>query len=137
MLCSLGNFDAYTVSRDHPSPKPYVFALRSTDSPSMFEDASDSVHVFSCEKGEGERWVEIVMLARVRTSSGLLIIYSATNLGYYPAVVHSPARTLCSLPWPVTNSSSFTSRPKPPLNCTLNIRTSSWPRTIRHHLETP
>ena len=68
MLCSLGNFDVYTISTDYTSPRPYVFALRSTDSPTMFEDASDSVHVFSCEKGEGEHWVETIMLARVRTN---------------------------------------------------------------------
>ncbi|KAF8321973.1 uncharacterized protein EI90DRAFT_3078356 [Cantharellus anzutake] len=64
LLCSLGNFDAYTMSRDYRSPKPYVFALRSTDSPRIFEDLNDSVHIFSCEKGDGEHWVQTVMLAR-------------------------------------------------------------------------
>ena len=65
LLSSLSNFDAYIVSRGHRSPKPFVFALRSTDNLNMFENPADSCHVFSCEKDEGERWVQMIMVARV------------------------------------------------------------------------
>ncbi|KAF9517187.1 hypothetical protein BS47DRAFT_1434494 [Hydnum rufescens UP504] len=64
LLCSLSNFDAYTMSRVYRSPKPFTFALRSTDNLSMFENPSDSFHIFSCDKSEGEIWTQKVMLAR-------------------------------------------------------------------------
>lgn len=55
----------------HRAPKPFVFAVRSTDNLNMFENPSDSVHLFSCDLAEGERWVEKIMLARVRPPSSL------------------------------------------------------------------
>jgi len=64
LLCSLSNFDAYTMSRVYRSPKSFTFALRSTDNLSMFENPSDSFHMLSCDKLEGELWTEKIMLAR-------------------------------------------------------------------------
>ena len=64
-LCSLSNFDGYAVTRVHRGPKPFAFAVRSTDNLSMFENQADSVHVFCCERMEGEIFLEKILLARV------------------------------------------------------------------------
>ncbi|KAI9512382.1 hypothetical protein F5148DRAFT_973587 [Russula earlei] len=63
-LCSLANFDAYVVTRIHKSPKPYVFAVKSTDNLSFFENPADYVHVFCCSEKDGKKWLENVLLAR-------------------------------------------------------------------------
>ncbi|KAJ7079811.1 hypothetical protein B0H15DRAFT_787780 [Mycena belliarum] len=63
-LCSLSNFDAYTVTRLHKAPKPYVFAVKSTDNLSFFENTADYLHVFACNQQDGEKWVEKILLAR-------------------------------------------------------------------------
>ncbi|KZT09246.1 uncharacterized protein LAESUDRAFT_647284 [Laetiporus sulphureus 93-53] len=63
-LCSLNNFDGYYVTRPHKAPKPYVFAVKSTDSLTFFENTSDYVHLFSCTEGEGKNWLEKILLAR-------------------------------------------------------------------------
>ncbi|KAI0953621.1 hypothetical protein AcW1_007795 [Taiwanofungus camphoratus] len=63
-LCSLNNFDAYYVTRPHKAPKPYVFAVKSTDSLAFFENTADYVHVFSAGEGEGKNWLEKILLAR-------------------------------------------------------------------------
>ena len=68
-LCSLANFDAYVVTRIHKSPKPYVFAVKSTDNFSFFENSSDYVHVFCCSEQDGQKWLENVLLARVSDDS--------------------------------------------------------------------
>ncbi|KAI0322020.1 hypothetical protein OF83DRAFT_1050149 [Amylostereum chailletii] len=63
-LCSLSNFDAYVVTRVHKSPKPFVFAVKSTDNLTFFENASDYVHTFSCGEKDGHNWIEKIMVAR-------------------------------------------------------------------------
>ncbi|KAK0487609.1 hypothetical protein IW261DRAFT_1328168 [Armillaria novae-zelandiae] len=63
-LCSLSNFDAYFVTRLHKAPKAFVFALKSTDNLSLFENTADYLHVFSCNKTDGDRWMERILLAR-------------------------------------------------------------------------
>lgn len=68
LLCSLSNFDAYFVTRLHKAPKPFVFALKSTDNLSFFENTADYLHVFSCSPKDGEKWVENILLARVCAS---------------------------------------------------------------------
>jgi hypothetical protein len=64
-LCSLSNFDAYYITRKHKSPKPFVFAIKSTDNISLFENVSDYVHILSCNQKDGERWMEAILVARV------------------------------------------------------------------------
>jgi hypothetical protein len=64
-LCSLSNFDAYYITRKHKSPKPFVFAIKSTDNISLFENVSDYVHIVSCNQKDGERWMEAILVARV------------------------------------------------------------------------
>lgn len=63
-LCSLSNFDAYYMTRKHKSPKPFVFAIKSTDNISLFENVSDYVHILSCNQKDGERWMEAILVAR-------------------------------------------------------------------------
>ncbi|KAJ8593791.1 hypothetical protein M405DRAFT_730697 [Rhizopogon salebrosus TDB-379] len=63
-LCSLSNFDAYYVTRKHKSPKPFVFAIKSTDNLSLFEEVSDYLHVLSCNQKDGEKWMEAILVAR-------------------------------------------------------------------------
>ncbi|KAI6129793.1 hypothetical protein EDD16DRAFT_1471111 [Pisolithus croceorrhizus] len=63
-LCSMSNFDAYYVTRRHKSPKPFVFAIKSTDHLSLFENAADYLHVFSCNQRDGEQWMEAILVAR-------------------------------------------------------------------------
>ncbi|KAJ7367192.1 hypothetical protein DFH08DRAFT_678460 [Mycena albidolilacea] len=63
-LCSLSNFDAYTVTRLHKAPKPFVFAIKSTDNLSFFENTADYMHIFACNPKDGEKWIEKILLAR-------------------------------------------------------------------------
>lgn len=63
-LCSLSNFDAYYITRKHKSPKPFVFAVKSTDNISLFENVSDYVHILSCNQKDGEKWMEAILVAR-------------------------------------------------------------------------
>ncbi|KAJ3487472.1 hypothetical protein NLI96_g3513 [Meripilus lineatus] len=63
-LCSLQNFDAYLVTRVYKSPKSFVFAVKSTDNLSYFENTDDYMHVFSCETRDGINWLEKILLAR-------------------------------------------------------------------------
>ena len=64
-MCSLSNFDAYSVTRRHKAPKAFVFAMKSTDHLSLFENAADYLHVFSCNPKDGEKWMQVILVARV------------------------------------------------------------------------
>ncbi|KAJ2921602.1 hypothetical protein H1R20_g15493, partial [Candolleomyces eurysporus] len=63
-LCSLSNFDAYSITRSHRAPKPFAFAVKSTDSLSFFENAADYLHNFSCNEKDGRIWMEKILVAR-------------------------------------------------------------------------
>lgn len=64
-LCSLHNFDAYVVTRVNKAPKGYIFAVKSTDNLSFFEDTSDYMHQLCCSEKDGAKWMEKILLARV------------------------------------------------------------------------
>ncbi|KAH8822200.1 hypothetical protein DL96DRAFT_1620442, partial [Flagelloscypha sp. PMI_526] len=70
LLCSLTSFEVYTPtsstlsSHKQKAPKPYVFALKSVDPVTYFEDKNDYMHTFCCKDEEGEAWVESILLAR-------------------------------------------------------------------------
>lgn len=66
-LCSLSNFDAYYVTRPCKAPKPFVFAIKSTDNLALFENSADYLHVFACQAKDGEAWMQRILLARVST----------------------------------------------------------------------
>lgn len=42
-----------------------MFAIKSTDHLSLFENAADYLHVFSCNPKDGEKWVQTILVARV------------------------------------------------------------------------
>ncbi|KAL0961014.1 hypothetical protein HGRIS_006006 [Hohenbuehelia grisea] len=77
-LCSLSNFDAYYVTRVHKAPKPFVFAIKSTDNLSFFESTDDYMHLFSCNQPAGEKWMEVILLARS------YVLYQDKNVLYNP-----------------------------------------------------
>ncbi|KAF7980008.1 hypothetical protein HWV62_40112 [Athelia sp. TMB] len=62
-LCALSNFDVYYVGK-HKAPKPFVFAVKSTENISLFESASDYVHYFCASQRDGETWMQAILLAR-------------------------------------------------------------------------
>jgi len=64
LLCSLSNFDAYFITRLHKAPRPFSFAVKSTDNLSFFENTADYLHIFSCGEKEGNAWMETILLAR-------------------------------------------------------------------------
>jgi hypothetical protein len=64
-LCSLASFDAYIVASRHRTPKPFKFAVKSTDKQALFENQEDYLHIFSCDIKSGHAWMEKVLLARV------------------------------------------------------------------------
>ncbi len=69
-LCSLSNFDAYTVTRAYnKAPKPFVFAIKSTDNLTFFENKADYLHMFSCQARDGHKWIEKILVARVSPAS--------------------------------------------------------------------
>ncbi|KAF8583125.1 hypothetical protein K439DRAFT_1349568 [Ramaria rubella] len=63
-LCSLSNFDCYYVQRTSKSSKAFSFAVKSTDNPTLFENQADYMHVFECDRSQGQQWIECIMLAR-------------------------------------------------------------------------
>lgn len=65
MICSLSNFDAYQVTRANKTPKPFSFAVKSTDNLSFFENTADYVHTFSCSEKDGNIWMEKILVAHV------------------------------------------------------------------------
>jgi hypothetical protein len=65
LICSLSNFDAYYITRLQKTPRPFTFAVKSTDNLSFFENTADYLHMFSCSEKEGNAWMENILLARV------------------------------------------------------------------------
>ncbi|KAF8157888.1 hypothetical protein B0H34DRAFT_656003 [Crassisporium funariophilum] len=64
LLCSLSNFDAYRITRSHRAPKPFAFAVKSTDNLSYFENTADYLHSFACSEKDGKVWLEKILVAR-------------------------------------------------------------------------
>lgn len=91
-LCSLSNFDAYFVTRLHKAPKPFIFAVKSTDNLSFFENTADYLHIFSCNQKEGEKWMEAILLARVSP----IIYLQDSELTAILVICHVPG-TQCPL----------------------------------------
>ena len=64
-LCKLTNFDVYSVTRVTKTPKPFVFAVKSTENLSLFENTADYLHTFCCKEKDGLAWMMNILLARV------------------------------------------------------------------------
>jgi len=115
-LCSLSNFDAYCVTRRHKSPKAFVFAIKSTDHPSLFENAADYLHVFSCNPKDGERWMQVILVARsyvlyqernvlfAKTGEKLSQVKPLTRTRTRKQSISRPAQPLVSVPPPFSQS---------------------------------
>ncbi|KAF8895653.1 hypothetical protein BD779DRAFT_743603 [Infundibulicybe gibba] len=84
-LCSLSNFDAYSVTRLYKAPKAFVFAVKSTDNISFFENTADYLHVFSCVPRDGAVWFEKILLARS------YVLHQERNILFNPKVNHTSA----------------------------------------------
>ena len=65
LLCSLSSFDAYFHTRPYKAPRPFSFAVKSTENLSLFENTADYLHIFSCAEKDGNIWMEKILLARV------------------------------------------------------------------------
>ncbi|KAG8966304.1 hypothetical protein FRC03_012206 [Tulasnella sp. 419] len=63
-LCTLSSFDGYFIRRVYKAPKSFVFAVKSTDNVSIFENPADCAHIFSCDADTGSAWVEKILVAR-------------------------------------------------------------------------
>ena len=83
----MSNFDAYFITRLHKSPRPFAFAIKSTDNLSFFENTADYLHVFSCGEKEGKVWMEKILVARVSMSHSHILIG--------PSNVSATSRTSC------------------------------------------
>ncbi|KAF9013187.1 hypothetical protein BDQ17DRAFT_1231211 [Cyathus striatus] len=77
-ICSLSNFDAYHITRPYKSPKPFTFAVKSTDNLSFFENTADYLHVFSCKEEDGRAWMEKILVARS------YVLYQEKNVLFNP-----------------------------------------------------
>lgn len=76
-LCKLTNFDVYSVTRVMKTPKPFVFAVKSTENLSLFENTADYLHTFCCKEKDGLEWMMNILLARVSFST--LFAYSVRD----------------------------------------------------------
>ncbi|KAG6878510.1 hypothetical protein C0993_005440 [Termitomyces sp. T159_Od127] len=60
-----GDWMVWEVAQDYGmAPRPFSFAVKSTDKLSFFENTADYLHIFSCGEKEGMAWVEHILLAR-------------------------------------------------------------------------
>lgn len=88
-LCKLSNFDVYSVTRVMKTPKPFVFAVKSTENLSLFENTADYLHTFCCKEKEGLGWMMNILLARVGPLPHSIILSAMTNrLGFLKSFVH-------------------------------------------------
>ncbi|KAF9054884.1 hypothetical protein BJ165DRAFT_1337506 [Panaeolus papilionaceus] len=129
LVCSLSNFDAYQVTRNHRAPKPFAFAVKSTDNLSFFEDASDYMHSFSCQEKDGLIWLEKILVARsyvLHQERNVLFNPKSAN-GHGASVSRSATRarkmsTAGHRSPPTANAPLI---PMPPLQAVLNQNTTS------------
>jgi len=79
-LCQLSNFDVYSVIRPQKSPKPFMFAIKSTDSLAYFENTADYLHRFSCKEKDGLQWMANILLARSYLLYRERLVYSSKSI---------------------------------------------------------
>ncbi|KAI0036539.1 hypothetical protein K488DRAFT_8518, partial [Vararia minispora EC-137] len=92
-LCSVSNFDAYSVARPGKS-KLFVFAVKSTDNITFFENKNDYMHVFAVGETDGKQWIEKVMLARSYIINQERNVIHSTPQGSAAGIVASGAKAL-------------------------------------------
>ncbi|KAG6850333.1 hypothetical protein H0H93_014606 [Arthromyces matolae] len=109
LLCSLSNFDAYFITRLHKAPRPFSFAVKSTDKLSFFENTADYLHIFSCGEKEGAKWMERILLARS------YVLYQERNVLFNPKAVNNNSIGSAALSRAGTRKMSSAHRPPQPL----------------------
>lgn len=93
VICTLANFDAYTVTRVHKSPKPFIFSVKSVQNMRMFENISDYHHVFSCDATDGAQWLQHILLARSYVlHQERAVLFRALNAPPAGAVTRAPTK---------------------------------------------
>lgn len=112
MLCSLSNFDAYHFTRAQRAPKPFVFAVKSTDKLSFFENTADYLHKFSCKEADGKIWMEKILIARS------YVLHQERQILFSPRVSGNNAATSLSRSGTRKTSGTHT-RPIQPLISTI------------------
>ncbi|KAG6903163.1 hypothetical protein C0995_004711 [Termitomyces sp. Mi166 len=105
LLCSLSNFDAYFITRLHKAPRPFSFAVKSTDKLSFFENTADYLHIFSCGEKEGVVWMENILLARS------YVLYQERNVLFNPKATNGNAGSAGTLSRAGTRKASSAHRP--------------------------
>ncbi|KAF8797392.1 hypothetical protein BYT27DRAFT_7265762 [Phlegmacium glaucopus] len=93
-LCSLSNFDAYQVTRSHRAPKPFVFAVKSTDNLSFFENTADYLHSFACSEKDGKVWMEKILVSRARPLFPSYVLFQERHVLFNPKAVNGNASGL-------------------------------------------
>jgi hypothetical protein len=116
-LCSLSNFDVYYVGKFHKAPKPFVFAVKSADNLSLFENASDYVHFFSCGQKDGETWMDAILLARS------YVLYQERNILFAPKPGAEGSTSAAAKPLSrsETRKQSSAQRPNHPIQPLVNV----------------
>ena len=91
-LCKLTNFDVYSVTRVMKTPKPFVFAVKSTENLSLFENTADYLHTFCCKEKEGLEWMMNILLARVGPASVRACSRWADEMNLFKSYVYYQGR---------------------------------------------
>lgn len=70
-LCSSSSFDVYRLTKNYKGPKGYnqILVLKSKDSPSMFEDLNDYMHILACDDIVGPQMFTNLFIARVSSAT--------------------------------------------------------------------
>ncbi|KAF5317557.1 hypothetical protein D9619_013160 [Psilocybe cf. subviscida] len=116
MICSLSNFDTYQVTRANRAPKPFTFAVKSTDNLSFFENTADYMHTFSCSEKDGNIWMEKILVARSYVlQQERQVLFTGTKAATVPAASgHAPSGATVSRAGTRKNPSTA-QRPAQPL----------------------
>lgn len=122
-LCSLSNFDAYYITRKRKSPKPFVFAIKSTDNISLFENVSDYVHILSCNQKDGERWMEAILVARVSLGTRFLkpVVHCSSSPMFFSRNDMSYSQNQGNLPRSLTTYLGLKPENSPSLRALVNL----------------
>ena len=92
-LCKLTNFDVYSVTRVMKTPKPFVFAVKSTENLSLFENTADYLHTFCCKEREGLEWMMNILLARVSPiPCSVILSVMANERGFLKSYIYYQGR---------------------------------------------
>lgn len=124
-LCGLANFDAYLVPQaciaKLKAPKPFAFAIKSTDKVTLFENADqDFIHFFSVKtESERDQWIQRILETRspivqqnLATRAAAQAVDTRTNIIAQPMSVQPSSASSAALS--MAGSSSRHTSPQMP-----------------------